>query len=47
VLFDWEDSGLGPLVAALGWLLFTAAVASPDRPLTPLNKAAVHATIDG
>jgi Ser/Thr protein kinase RdoA (MazF antagonist) len=47
VLFDWEGSGLGPLVAALGWLLFTAAVASPDRPPTPLNEAAVHATIDG
>ncbi len=47
ILFDWEGTGVGPLVAALGWLLFSSAVAGPNREAAGLDAAAVHALIAG
>ncbi len=47
VLFDWDGAGVGPLVAALGWLLFSSAVAGPDRPVGPFDPAAASAVIAG
>jgi Ser/Thr protein kinase RdoA (MazF antagonist) len=31
VLVDWEGAGQGTLVAAIGWLLFSCAVAAPEE----------------
>ena len=47
VLFDWEGAGVGPLVAALGWLLFSSAVAGPDRAFDGVDASAVQAIVGG
>ena len=47
VLFDLDGAGAGRLVGALGWLLFSSAVAGPDRPGGPFDPAAASAVIAG
>lgn len=38
---------MGPMIAALGWLLFTSAIAGPGRSATPVDAAAVEAVVSG
>ena len=47
VLFDWEGAGVGPMVAALGWLLFSSSVAGPGHARASLYATAVDAVIAG
>ena len=47
VLVDWAGAGLGPLIASLGWLLFTAAVAGPERDHSAIDRTAVAAVMSG
>ena len=47
VLFDWEGAGVGPMVAALGWLLFSSSVAGPEHASDSADATAVEAVIAG
>ena len=46
-LFDWDGAGQGPRAAALGWLLYTCAVAAPDDPPGPSDLRRVDAVLAG
>ncbi len=47
VLIDWEGAGQGPAVAALGWLLYSATVQSPEGPTEPFDPRRVDAVLTG
>ena len=45
--FDWDGSGQGPRVAALGVLLYSCAVQAPGDPLIPSDLRRVDHLLDG
>jgi Ser/Thr protein kinase RdoA (MazF antagonist) len=47
VLLDWEGTGQGPAIAALGWLLYSAVVQSPEGPAEPFDPRRVAAVLTG
>ena len=47
VLFDWEGAGQGTLAAALGWLLFSCAVAAPGDPPRRASAELVAPVVEG
>lgn len=47
VLLDWEGAGQGPAIAALGWLLYSATVQSPEGPAEPFDPRRIAAVLTG